>query len=422
MATVDTLPSYDLWSDAPGYLLNKPEWEAANASHPASFSFGDVPKGWPSQITGPSVWTGDDLRRNPDSYLRILKEEEIEEIDTAIKAWKQLSIPQIELSRSNFPLPTLGPVLRQLANNIYNGTGLQILRGFPIAQYSTEDQMIAFLGINAWIGDQKLNQGAQRAVCHIKSIAHLDPSQRGKIYVSAQDTNPQMYHSDAGGDIVGLMAVSTSGKGGRSKVASAAQVYNHLAKHRPDIARILAEHKFRWQAVGIPKDGVRLIHYQDGKLFLNFSTRTFIGYGEVPDRDTNFPELTFEEREVFGGWQWVADQYSFSTELQTGDIEWVNNLHHQHARFGFTEDPSNPRHLLRVWLRDSELSPKKPADMQNKFDAMFGVEPNLVPVDELEEDVIRKSTGIFTGSCEKALADYRLEKGGIGALNKKADR
>lgn len=32
---------------------------------------------------------------------------------------------------------------------------------------------------------------------------------------------------------------------------------------------------------GIPEDGVRLIHNQDNKLFLNFSTRTFIGYGEV---------------------------------------------------------------------------------------------------------------------------------------------
>jgi hypothetical protein len=32
---------------------------------------------------------------------------------------------------------------------------------------------------------------------------------------------------------------------------------------------------------GIPEDGVKLIHWKDEKLFLNFSTRTFIGYGEV---------------------------------------------------------------------------------------------------------------------------------------------
>lgn len=66
--------------------------------------------------------------------------------------------------------------------------------------------------------------------------------------MSAQDTNPQFYHSDAGSEIIGLMAVSLSGHGGASTVGSAAAVYNVLAKHRPDILRILAERKFRWEA------------------------------------------------------------------------------------------------------------------------------------------------------------------------------
>lgn len=57
-----------------------------------------------------------------------------------------------------------------------------------------------------------------------------------------------MYHSDAGGDVVSLMAVSLSGTGGASTIASSWQVYNHLALHRPDILRILAERKFSWQA------------------------------------------------------------------------------------------------------------------------------------------------------------------------------
>jgi hypothetical protein len=164
------------------------------------------------------------------------------------QTWKKLSLPLPEITRDNFVLPKFGPILREMAENIYNGVGVQILRGFPVEKYDKQDQLIAFLGINAWIGDQRLNQGARRGLCHIKSITHIDPSQRGKVYVSAQDTNAQMYHSDAGGDIVSLMAVSLSGTGGASTVASSWQVYNHLAKYRPDILRILAERKFRWQA------------------------------------------------------------------------------------------------------------------------------------------------------------------------------
>ncbi|KAF3801463.1 hypothetical protein GCG54_00014677 [Colletotrichum gloeosporioides] len=419
--TADIIP-YELYSDAPGFLLNKPEWEKANAAHPETSSFGSVPKGWPSQFSGPQTWTGQYLEQHPERYIKHLSQEHIDEIDAAIKNWKKQSVPLSNISQANFPLPVLGPMLRGVSDKIYNGIGVQILRGFPVQKYDKTDQIIAFLGINAWVGDRRLNQGADRAICHIKSISHLDPENRGKIYVSAQDTNAQFFHSDAGSDVVGLMAVSLSGHGGASTVVSAGQVYNHLAIHRPDIVRLLAEKKFRWRANGIPDDGVHLIHKKDGRLFLNFSTRTFIGYGEMPDRDADYPPLSFEEREAFAGWQWVADEYSLKTDLEVGDIEWVNNLHLQHARRGFTEDITNPRHLIRIWLSDSENSPEVPEDIKRKFDAMFAENPNFFPLDEIEEDLKRRQSGIFTGSCKQETADERLQSGGIEALNSRVVR
>ncbi len=56
-----------------------------------------------------------------------------------------------------------------------------------------------------------------------------------------------MFHSDAGSEIVGLMALSLPESGGESNVASIPRVYNHLAEHRPDILRLLAEKRFRWR-------------------------------------------------------------------------------------------------------------------------------------------------------------------------------
>lgn len=55
------IPPCELWSDAPGTLLNKYEWEAANAAHPAGTNFGGIPEGWPRKIEGPLVWEGEDL-------------------------------------------------------------------------------------------------------------------------------------------------------------------------------------------------------------------------------------------------------------------------------------------------------------------------------------------------------------------------
>lgn len=60
MGSLDVLP-YELYSDAPGTLFVKHEWEAADAAHAPGHYFGDVPKGWPKKLTGPQVWEGKDL-------------------------------------------------------------------------------------------------------------------------------------------------------------------------------------------------------------------------------------------------------------------------------------------------------------------------------------------------------------------------
>jgi hypothetical protein len=72
---------------------------------------------------------------------------------------------------------------------------------------------------------------------------------------------------------------------------------------------------------------------------------------------------------------------------------------------------SAPRHLLRVWLRDSEFTDDLPADIKNKFDAMHAQPPDFYPLDELEEDERRRKTGIFTAACKDETAEERLKKG-----------
>jgi hypothetical protein len=168
-----------------------------------------------------------------------------------------------EVTRATFALPNFGPALRDISKNLYRGTGVNLLRGFPIQNYNKEHQVIIFLGLNSWIGDERLSQGTGRGLVHIKvrdpphgksceltvlqSIIHIDPSKRSKVFVSAQNNDAQMYHSDAGSEIVALMALSMPESGGESTVASISRVYNHLAEHRPDILRLLAEKRFRWR-------------------------------------------------------------------------------------------------------------------------------------------------------------------------------
>jgi hypothetical protein len=121
--------------------------------------------------------------RKAEKYIRVLTPDEIEEIDAASKvrapsqgskptdklqSFEALSLPLSRIDRTTFPLPKLGGSLRDISKNIYDGTGLGLLRGFPIQNYGKRDQIVIFLGLSAWIGDQRLAQGIGRGLCHIK--------------------------------------------------------------------------------------------------------------------------------------------------------------------------------------------------------------------------------------------------------------
>lgn len=98
--TTANITPYELYSDAPGFLLNKPEWEAAHSAHGSAKDFGTIPQGWPKRLDGPQVWTGKDLLehcmcidpyRRPglieiaEQYLTKLSAEQVQEIHAALQ-------------------------------------------------------------------------------------------------------------------------------------------------------------------------------------------------------------------------------------------------------------------------------------------------------------------------------------------------
>jgi hypothetical protein len=103
MAASDLLP-YELYSDAPGTLFNKPEWEKAHGSHPKGTDFGDVPAGWPKKIEGPLVWDGKDLEAHPEKFIRVVSADEVAEVDAALKVNSLVPQDRQTCLRSNRPV------------------------------------------------------------------------------------------------------------------------------------------------------------------------------------------------------------------------------------------------------------------------------------------------------------------------------
>ena len=63
-----------------------------------------------------------------------------------------------ETARENFPLPTLSPILRALAEELHHGCGFFALRGLDPNKYSREDNIIIFLGISSYVGEMRGKQ------------------------------------------------------------------------------------------------------------------------------------------------------------------------------------------------------------------------------------------------------------------------
>lgn len=388
VAKVDTYTNY---SDSPDILHSIKAWRELDKKNLQAKV--DLPEGWPNKLTGPHVWTGEELKNNPEKYKYYFTQEDLFEIHNAIKKFKKLGLPLKKVSKENFELGSIGSKLEKFGEDLYKGIGVRLLRGFNIDDYDEQERLIAYLGISSYIGDIRDAQGLNRALTHIKSIAHVPKAERAPIGVSQQTTDPQMYHSDFGGDIVSLFVLGVPVSGGESLISSTYSIYNHLAQNRPDIIRVLTNPE-GYKRKGFP-EGAPLIFYEDEEFITNFSTRNFIGFGDIA-RDESYPLISSEESDAVGGFNAVAYEYTLETDLQKGDIEYVNNLINQHCRKGYVEDNDHRRHLARLWLRNSNYTflLKLPQQIKEKRDQFFPVEyEQEIPLNELEEDEIKVKNG-----------------------------
>jgi hypothetical protein len=144
------------------------------------------------------------------------------------------------ISPETFPLPTLGPVLRDLARELHSGRGFFVLRTIPVDSYSRADNILIYAGVSSYVGETRGLQDKNGGVLsHIKDLSQL--YSKGAIGGPAYTTDKQVFHTDQGADIVSLFALEIAAEGGVSRISSSWRVYNDLAENRPDLVQVLAK-------------------------------------------------------------------------------------------------------------------------------------------------------------------------------------
>ncbi|KAK2754355.1 hypothetical protein FQN54_006999 [Arachnomyces sp. PD_36] len=311
-----------------------------------------LPEGFPQQLESKMVWDGESFfleehrRSDGTECVLVLDGSQLLEVDAALRSFKALKKPLGELDPSNFPLPSLHPVLRAVSDNLHKGYGFTVIRGIPVDKYDDEENMIIYVGISSHIGGVRGRQDHQFdgkpvdvMVAHITDFRQ-STEDRDKYTLAAYTDGEVIFHTDVA-DIVSLFVLNEAATGGQSQLASSWRIYNELARTRPDLVKVLADD---WVIPSANDNSVihrrPLLFYQpplDGNpenLIIQFSRRSFSGFGGRPQSKY----LTVEQAEALDSLHFLAEKFHISMELKKGDMQFINNLSMLHARASYTDD------------------------------------------------------------------------------------
>lgn len=350
-----------------------------------------LPDGFSPGVEGPIVWDGGDWT-SEDQWVYQLSGAELKEIDAALEYFKGTGRTLGYISKETFPLLTLGPVLKDLARELYSGRGFFVLRTIPVDQYTKTDLAIVYAGLSSHVGSARGKQDSTGAVlAHIKDLTVSHAHEKGGIGNSAYTTDKQVFHTDVG-DLIALLAIQSAAEGGVSRISSGGMVYNDIAATRPDLIHTLAEPWPLDSFGGSPGYTKRpLLYNEDGHIIIQYSRRHFTGYG-LQKRSPHIPPISEAQAEALDALHFAAEKHSLGLNFQKGDIQYINSLGLLHSRDAFRDDEQHTRHLIRLWLRNDELAWKTPEPLQHIWKRLYSVSPDdqRFPV---EPEIRRKENG-----------------------------
>jgi hypothetical protein len=313
----------------------------------------------PERIEGPSAWYGPDLAARGE-WVEQLTESEIAEIDTASKRLANADVDIPSMRRQDFPLPLLGPRLRQILQEILTGRGFAVLRRLPVERWSRRQSAIAFFGLGAHLGRARSQNAQGHVLGHVRDEGQSSSDPNVRIY---QTRERQGYHTDSC-DVVGLLCLQPAKAGGLSSLVSSVTLYNEIRRRLPDLLPCLFE-PIETDRRGEIAEGqkpyfqIPVFNWYAGLLSAIYQRK----YIDSARRFVGTP-LTLLQKEALDLFDALADdpQLNLSMEFLPGDVQLVHNHTLLHDRTAFQDwpEPERKRHLLRLWLAPPEARPLPP--------------------------------------------------------------
>ena len=284
-------------------------------------------------------------------WTHVLSSREVDTLASALAGIKAAGIGIDAITRDNFPLPGMQPLLQRILDELETGRGLFLLRGLPAEQTSKQDMRALYVGLCRNLGTTLSQSPGGDHIGDVRNLNVDVNSSRGRAYTSNQKLT---FHSDQA-DVVCLVVLRVAKAGGLSKLASALAIRNEIARTRPDLLEVLHQpFPWSWQEQQPPGGGPwysqPIYTERDGR-FSSYYIRTHITSSQ---RYADAPRLTPAQLEAMDAVDALSasEEFHFSTMFQPGDMQLLNNHVILHSRTAFEDfdEPDRRRHLLRVWL------------------------------------------------------------------------
>ena len=305
-----------------------------------------------------AAWSAADVAE-PAEWTHRLTDDEVAELEAALAVARSRTDEVLDVTRDDFPLPTLEPVLAAIAAELIDGRGFLRISGLPVERGGVDDASWMYWGIGLHLGiplPQNV-KGHQQGDVKDQGKRADDPTARGNELGGV----PQPFHSD-GSDLVGLLCLDPGVSGGESLVSNAVRAHNLLVESDPELAAVLYEglpYDFRGEEAdgSTPFYHVPAFSEHGGRLFVRY-IRPYI---EASQRHADAPRLTEQQRAAMDAFDHYVNDADNRVEMTfaPGDVQFVNNYHVLHGRNGYVDDAAagRVRWLKRLWLATDILGP-----------------------------------------------------------------
>lgn len=304
-------------------------------------------------IDNPGLWRGADLER-ADDYAENMSSALITEVEAALEHAKRRGLEAGTFGRDDFPLPNAGAEIAHHLEELENGRGFVLIRGFPIDKYTEDEAAIIFWGLGCHFGQMISQNSYGHLLGHVRNL-DLDIRQTN---VRGYQTTVQLaYHNDQS-DVIALLCRKTAKSGGQSSLVSVPAIFNEMWRQCPELVPELFQPFYidRRGEFGREDEGddpyyaMPILSYHKGLL----TARYIRGYIMSAQRFPEVPRLTDKQIAAMDAFDEIAksDGMALDFYMQPGDIQMANNYCVLHSRTSFEDhaELEDRRHMLRLWL------------------------------------------------------------------------